>query len=182
MFIESSLIGHYFSFKKISQWKDIKIIDIIHFRYKLKWRISKMWGEKIKFVCKLLLWFSTCYFLEFLDIVSLIYILVLGTKRICKTLQPSLCCLKLCGGPSIFEKFSGQNNFWERCWHRNWTHLCRKPIKKWIYNLILISDIEQNEKRSLNRKYVVQNTYHLPKKDRQQQKLNLDLKVIFVKP
>ena len=49
-----SPIGHYFSFKKISQWKDIKIIDIIHFRYKLKWRISKMWGEKIKFVCKLL--------------------------------------------------------------------------------------------------------------------------------
>ena len=52
---QNSFFGHYFSFKKISQWKDIKNIDIIHFRYKLKWRILKMWGETIKFVCKLLI-------------------------------------------------------------------------------------------------------------------------------
>ena len=32
---------HCFSFKKISQWKDIKIIDIIHYRYKWKCEVKK---------------------------------------------------------------------------------------------------------------------------------------------
>ena len=85
--------------QNIANTKWVKSKLSIPFQKKLKWRIWKMWGEKIKFACKLLncllpehsqKWkfcllkiFRTCYIL-FLDIVSffhyfvsLIYILSL---------------------------------------------------------------------------------------------------------
>ena len=40
---------HYFSFKKISQWRDIKNYWYESFQIQI---ILKMWGEKVKFACK----------------------------------------------------------------------------------------------------------------------------------
>ena len=42
-------IGHYFSLKKISQWKDLRNYWFNSFPIKI---IVKMWGERVKFACE----------------------------------------------------------------------------------------------------------------------------------
>ena len=48
------LRAKYFSFKKMSQWKDIRIYWYYSFWTQIKVKNVENWGEKIKFVCKFL--------------------------------------------------------------------------------------------------------------------------------